>query len=331
MSSSNRAINGRGLLDPAYHALLDEPPQTWSLETLAAIRARVDAGFEPAEPVRFAEHRIAGSAGDAALRLCVYAPPSIADGAAAPSLYYVHGGGFVLGRPEMADEQLAELARTLGALVVAVDYRLAPEHPFPAPLEDCLTGLEWLVERAGSLGIDPRRITLMGHSAGGGLTAALALLARDRGLPALAGQLLIYPMLDCRTGTPAAPSHNPTTGGLGWTAEANRFCWSCLQGPQAPDSNSLGYFSPSMATDLTGLPPAFIAVGALDLFFEENLDYARRLSRAGVAIELHVYPGVTHMFDLSPSLQTALCKEAMNQALARWWSQGAAPAGLPPG
>ncbi|WP_437419260.1 alpha/beta hydrolase [Stutzerimonas chloritidismutans] len=307
------------MLDPAYHALLDEAPQVWSLETLPVIRERVHAGFEPVRPLRFREYCIDRAENDAPLRLCVYAPPGLEPGLARPSIYYIHGGGFVLGKPEMADDQLADLAQVLGAWVVAVDYRLAPEHPFPAPLEDCFAGLEWLIEQAESLGIDPQRVTLMGHSAGGGLAAALALLARDSGLPALAGQLLVYPMLDCRTGTPAAPRDNPTTGGFAWTAEANRFCWRCLQGQQALDEYTLGYLSPALATNLAGLPPTFIAVGALDLFFEENLDYARRLSGSGVAIELHVYPNVTHMFDLSPSSQTTRCKEAINQALVRWW------------
>lgn len=320
MSSTNRTITGRDMLDPVYHELLDESPQTWSHETLPAIRQRVHAGIQPAEPLRFQEHWVDGAEGEAPLRLCVYAPPGLEAGPARPSIYYIHGGGFVLGKPEMADDQLAELARTTSALVVAVDYRLAPEHPFPAPLEDCLKGLEWLIERTESFGIDPQWITLMGHSAGGGLAAALALLTRDRGLPTLAGQLLIYPMLDCRTGTPAAPWHNPTIGEFGWTPDANRFCWECMQGKEMPDEKMHGYFSPSLATDLTGLPPTFIAIGALDLFFEENLDYARRLSRAGVAMELHVYPGVTHMFDLSPSAQTAQCQKAVSHALQRWWS-----------
>lgn len=319
MSTSNRASNGKYLLDPAYHALLDEAPQAWNLDTLPAIRQRVHAGIQPAEPLRFEEHWVARAENEAPLRLCVYAPLGPKAGPARPSIYYIHGGGFVLGKPEMADDQLAELAQSMGALVVAVDYRLAPEHPFPAPLEDCLAGLEWLIEQTELLGIDPQRITLMGHSAGGGLTAGLALLARDLGLPALAGQLLIYPMLDCRTGTPESPWHNPTTGRFAWTAVANRFCWASLQGQQLPSEYMLGYFSPLLATDLTGLPPTFIAVGALDLFFEEDLEYARRLSRAGVALELHVYPGVTHMFDLSPSLQTAQCKEAVSQAMNRWW------------
>ncbi|WP_312937638.1 alpha/beta hydrolase [Stutzerimonas nitrititolerans] len=319
MSLSNLAITGRDLLDPAYHGLLDEPPQTWSHGTLPGIRQRVHAGFQPSEPLRFQEHWVASAEGDAPLRLCIYAPLGLEAGSAKPSIYYIHGGGFVLGKPEMADDQLAELARTLGALVVAVDYRLAPEHPFPAPLEDCFKGLEWLIERTESFGMDPQRIALMGHSAGGGLAAALALLARDRGLPALAGQLLVYPMLDRRTGTPQTPTDNPTTGEFAWTPDANQFCWACLQGQQMPDETMLAYFSPSLATDLAGLPPTFIAVGALDLFFEEDLDYARRLSRAGVAMELHVYPGVTHMFDLSPSSQTAQCKEAVNLALKRWW------------
>lgn len=320
MSASNRARHGKHLLDPAYYALLDEAPQVWSLETLPAIRERVHAGIEPVRPLRFKEYWTARADGDAPLRLCVYAPPGLDAGPARPSIYYIHGGGFVLGKPEMADDQLAELALAMGAWVVAVDYRLAPEHPFPAPLEDCFAGLQWLIKQAGSFGIDLRRITLMGHSAGGGLAAALALLARDRGMPALAGQLLIYPMLDCRTGTPASRLHNPTTGGFAWTVEANRFCWRCLHGQQVLDEGTLGYLSPSLATDLAGLPPTFVAVGALDLFFEENLEYARRLSRAGVAIELHVYSGVTHMFDLSQSSQTAQCKDAINLALKRLWT-----------
>lgn len=316
---SDQAINGRDLLDPAYHALLDEPAQTWSHETLPAIRQRVHAGFKPAEPLRFQEHWVASPEGKAPLRLCVYAPPGLEAGPDRPSIFYIHGGGFVLGKPEMADDQLAELALSLGALVIAVDYRLAPEHPFPAPLEDCFKGLEWIIENTKSLGLDPQRITLMGHSAGGGHAAALALLARDRGLPALAGQLLVYPMLDCRTGTPFTPLHNPTTGGFAWTPDANRFCWECMQGKEMPEEKMIGYFSPSLATDLTGLPPTFIAVGALDLFFEEDLEYARHLSRAGVAMELHVYPGVTHMFDLLPSAQTVQSKEAVSQAVKRWW------------
>lgn len=321
MSTSHRACNGKHLLDPAYHALLDEAPQVWNLDTLPAIRQRVHASIRPAEPLRFEVHWVVRAENEAPLRLCVYAPVGLTADAARPSIFYIHGGGFVLGKPEMADDQLHDLAQSMGALVVAVDYRLAPEHPFPAPLEDCFIGLEWLMEQAESLGIDARLITLMGHSAGGGLTAALALLARDRGLPAVAGQLLIYPMLDCRTGTPDAPWVNPTTGGFAWEPEANRFCWSCLKGQQMIDENMLGYLSPSLEMDLTGLPPAFIAVGALDLFLEENLTYARRLSSSGVAMELHVYPGVTHMFDLSPSLQTTQCKEAIRHALQRWWLQ----------
>lgn len=319
MAIPSNTQRGKLLLDPAYHSLLEQAPQVWSLETLPAIRERVHAGICAATPLRFAERWLARPQGGAALRSCLYVPPGESQAGARPVLYYLHGGGFVLGKPEMADDQLAELARAMDALVVAVDYRLAPEYPFPAPLEDCFTGLQWIIDNAELLGVDPRRITLMGHSAGGGLAAALALLARDRRLPALCGLLLVYPMLDCRTGTPASPWANSTTGMFGWTADENRFCWRCLQGQQPVDDASRGYFSPSLAADLRGLPPTFIAVGALDLFLDENLDYAQRLSQAGVALELHVYPGVTHMFDLLPSAQTTQCKDAIRLALNSWW------------
>jgi acetyl esterase/lipase len=217
-----------------------------------------------------------------------------------PVILYVHGGGFVLGQPEMADDYLADLAEELEAIIVAVDYRLAPEHPFPIPLEDCYMALGWLFENRQVLNIDTRKLVVMGHSAGGGLAAALALLARDRGAYPIEGQVLIYPMLDYRSGTAGSPQKNSSTGIIGWQPQANHFCWSCLRGNYALDDERIGLFSPALYTDLSNLPRTFLSVGALDLFLEEDVAFAMRLSRSGVAVELHVYPGAPHMFDQNP-------------------------------
>jgi acetyl esterase len=185
------------------------------------------------------------------------------------------------------------------AVIVSVDYRLAPETPFPGPQEDCYAGLDWLIANAGSFGVDPDRIIVMGESAGGGLAAALAHMVRDRGEHRLAGQILVYPMLDHRTGGDQDPYKNPMTGEFVWTPTRNQFGWESLRGDYAVDDNRKGWFSPSRADELAGLPPAYIMVGSLDLFLDENLDYARRLAAAGVPAELHLYPGAIHGFNMA--------------------------------
>jgi triacylglycerol lipase len=151
---------------------------------------------------------------------------------------------------------------------------------------------------AAALGIDPARVAVMGESAGGGLAAALALMARDRGTYPLCGQILTYPMIDHRTGGPDDPYGNPVTGEFVWTREKNQFGWSCLRGGYAADDGRAGWFSPSLATDLAGLAPAWIGTGSLDLFFDENLDYARRLCAAGVPVELKSHAGAFHGFNM---------------------------------
>jgi acetyl esterase/lipase len=218
-----------------------------------------------------------------------------------PAILFMHGGGFISGSPDMMKTPCRALADEHGAMVVSVAYRLAPEACFPGPLEDCYAGLDWLFRNASSVGVDADRIIVMGPSAGGGLAAALALLTRDRGEHRLAGQILIYPMLDARTGTPDAPTSNPTTGEFVWSAVSNAFGWSSMRRDADIDDDRLGHFSPSLAADLAGLPPTFIGLGSLDLFLEENVDYAMRLSRAGVPIDLHIYSGGVHGFDLAPS------------------------------
>jgi acetyl esterase/lipase len=182
----------------------------------------------------------------------------------------------------------------LGCVVVAPDYRLAPETIFPGAVEDCYAALKWLYANAAELGGDRDRIAIGGESAGGGLTAALALLARDRGEVPIIHQQLIYPMLDDRSPS----STHPYTGEFGWTRERNRFGWAALLGhaPGGPDTSP--YAAAARAETLAGLPPTFIGVGSLDLFLEENVAYAMRLTEAGVPVELHVYPGAFHGSDL---------------------------------
>ena len=300
------------LLAPAYQAFRDEPASEWSLATLGAIRARVEARFKSPGQGRCEQRWIPAGAGGERLRLCLYRPHPSAR--ATPAIVYLHGGGFVLGRPEMADDYLADLAVEMGALIVAVDYRLAPEHPFPVPLEDCYTALSWLFAQAHDLGVDRQRVVLMGHSAGGGLAAALALLARDRGQYSMAGLVMVYPMLDHRTGA-VSPAPNPTTGAFSWSAQANQFCWRCLQGAYALEREHAPLFSPALAENLSKLPASFIAVGALDLFLDENIAFALGLSRAGVPVEFHLYPGVPHLFDQLPGPQTQQCNRDVHAAL----------------
>lgn len=216
------------------------------------------------------------------------------------AILHIHGGGMVMGSARQIQAGPAALAMAAGVPVVSVEYRLAPEHPFPAPQEDCHSALSWLAGQADALGFDAQRIVVAGESAGGGLAAALAIMARDLGGPAIAGQLLTYPMLDHRTGSDACPYDNPATGEFIWTRASNRFGWRALRGDYKADDARRGWFSPSLAEDLSNLPPAYIATGSLDLFFDENLDYARRLVAAGVPVDLHSYAGAIHAFNAIP-------------------------------
>jgi acetyl esterase/lipase len=210
------------------------------------------------------------------------------------ALLWIHGGGMVMGNPEQDDLWLSGLADELGILVVSVDYRLAPEHPYPAALDDCMAALRWLCDAADELGVDPGRVAVGGASAGGGLAAAVALRARDEGGPPVCFQLLDYPMLDDRT---VLRTDHAGTGAFVWTPVSNRFGWSAYLGAPPRERDDRVHAAPARATDLSGLPPAWVGVGQLDLFHAEDVDYARRLAEAGVACELVDEPGMYHGAD----------------------------------
>ncbi len=212
---------------------------------------------------------------------------------AGPAVLYVHGGGMILGDLDMYDPLIRSFVAESGVPALAVEYRLAPEHPHPVPVEDCYAALLWLAEHTDELGVDPARIAVMGDSAGGGLAAGVALIARDRGGPALARQILIYPMLDDRTTTP----DESLVPFLTWTYDDNVTGWGALLGADAGTDAVPAYAAPARAQDLSGLPPTYVDVGDLDIFRDEDVEYARRISATGTPVELHVHPGVPHGFE----------------------------------
>jgi acetyl esterase/lipase len=249
---------------------------------------------------------------DAGVPVRVYRPLPGASGAA---LLWLHGGGLIVGAPRMDDARCGAFARELGITVASVDYRLAPEHPFPAALDDAHAAWTWLQRVASGFGADPRRVAVGGASAGGGLAASLAQRLRDEGGPQPAAQLLVYPMLDDRT---AARRELDGAGHLVWHNHSNRAGWSAYLGtapgaPELPD-----YAAAARRSDLRGLPPAWIGVGDLDLFWGEDRAYAGRLEAAGVAVELVEIAGAPHGFDaLAPSSPVARAFAAHQHAFLR--------------
>jgi len=224
-----------------------------------------------------------------------------------PALIWLHGGGYVIGAPMMGGARMQSWAAKLGCFAISVDYRLAPEHPFPAAHDDALHALEWLIGSAEDLGVDAERIVVAGASAGGGIAAGLALAARDRGL-SLAGQLLFYPMLDDREQTPSSTWATPA-----WSQTANEYAWHAYLGDD-PDEVS-AYAAPARAADMAGLPPTMVIVGSADRFVDEDLDYASRLMHAGVPTDLRVYGGAPHGFDIvgaGSAISTAAVADAEN-------------------
>lgn len=235
------------------------------------------------------DRQVPGRPGDPAVPVRIYRPNQRLVPAA---VYSVHGGGFIAGDLETEHALNVRLASELGVVVVSVDYRLAPETPFPGPLEDVYAGLVWTVDHADELGFDPQRIAIQGTSAGGGLCAALALLARDRGGPHIAFQFLAVPELDDRLTTPSMTEFTDTPL---WSRPRAVVSWDCYLGPGHAGTDDVSiYAAPARATDLTGLPPAYVSVMHFDPLRDEGIAYALALLAAGVSVELHLFPGTFH-------------------------------------
>jgi acetyl esterase/lipase len=282
-------------LDPELAQLLAQSPVAPALDasTLPLMRQyRMPAeAFLEGRSTERRELTIAATGG-AELPLSVFRPAGLDAAVAAPCIYWLHGGGMVMGdRFANLDIPLDWLER-FGAVVVTLDYRLAPEVSGATLVEDCYAGLVWTAEHAGELGIDPARLVVAGASAGGGLTAGMTLLARDRGGPAIAAQVLICPMLDHRNDSVSSTQY--ADGPATWTRGANAFGWQSVLGNGAEVP---AYVSPALAADLANLPPTFIDTGSAEVFRDEDAAYASRIWAAGGDAELHVWPGGFHGFD----------------------------------
>lgn len=308
-------MNTLHLVDPELLPILaNSAPLALTPETIVALRQqRQDAAVKQVQSYRdlglhIHEQQI-NFPDRPPVRVCVITPVTAAE--KRMGILHIHGGGHLFGSPEQSLSLTSATALRQNCVVVSVDYRLSPETVFPGSLEDGYAVLNWMVSQAERLGIDPAHIGLMGDSAGGGLAASLALLARDRNGPKLAFQNLMFPMLDDRTVTETHP--NPVTGEFVWTREYNRIGLTALLGEETGSETISPYAAPARASNLAGLPPAWIGVGMLDLFLDENLDYAQRLIRAGVAVELHVWPGAFHGFHASDTAAVSLQARELRQ------------------
>ncbi len=302
------------------------PALNLTRETLGQTRAELNAMSRQAaeliegfDQIDVSDEFIASPDVRAKLRLRLYSGGSGSD--LRPGLLWVHGGGYVLGCPEMDELHLCRLAQELGALVVAVDYRLAPEHPCPAALDDCDAALGWMLENSAALRLETDSLALGGASAGGGLAAALALRARTERPGAISYQCLIYPMLDHRNVTLQSSQGREY---FLWDVQMNRFAWDCYLNPNEPSRSASPFASPARAERLEGLPSAHICIGDEDLFLEESLAYAQRLQASGVAVDLEIVSGAPHGFDMLPAPMSERSIQRRLAGLARHFARVAA-------
>ncbi len=280
------------LLDPDIRAALELFPfPPINAETLPIMRPALAApGPELSDRVVRSVVHAPGAAGSPDVALHVHRPAGATG--PLPCLVWMHGGGLVMGVAGMDDARFDDWCTRHNMIAVSVEYRLAPEVPFPGPAEDCFASLQFVFDHAAELGVDTARIGVGGASAGGGLAAAVALMARDRGGPQISSQLLFYPMIDDRQSTESSSWDVPI-----WPAVSNTFGWTSYLGDAKGTDGVSPHAAAARAADLGGLPTAMIVVGGLDGFVDEDIDYARRLNLAGVPVEFHLYPGACHGFD----------------------------------
>lgn len=303
------------LMDPEVAQALAAAPRfpPLTLDLLPRMREQRNAMLvamkeQLSDRVERTDYTVPGAPGDPDVTVRVHRPKGVTGDL--PCIYWMHGGGYVLGSYDMEDLRFDRWCQDLNCVGVAVEYRLAPETPYPGPVEDAYAGLKWTYDNAATLGIDRARLGIGGASAGGGLAAGLALLVRDRGEVPLGFQLLVYPMIDDRIVNASAQWEVPI-----WPPASNKLGWAAYLGDLTGKDVPM-YAAASRATSVAGLPPALILVGALDGFLDEDVDYAMRLTHAGVPTELHVYPGAPHGFDgITPG--TALARRA-RKAMEEW-------------
>ncbi|MEU4807373.1 alpha/beta hydrolase [Actinosynnema sp. NPDC023587] len=288
-------------------------------DTILANRAHFDTIVPPVgqivgdRPVEVEERTVPGPPGAPDVELTIIRPRGgVVD---APALYGIHGGGMVLGNRYFGIDGLIADVLRFNAVAVSVEYRLAPEHPAPAAVEDCYAGLVWLSEHAEELGVDRDRIVVTGASAGGGLSAGVSLLARDRGGPALAGQMLMCPMLDDRNESVSSRQYD---GRGAWDRNNNDTAWNAILGPLRGTDEASPYQVPARMADLSGLPPAYVDVGAAEIFRDEATEYATRIWATGGQAELHVWSGGYHAFaGFSPDAVVSRAAEAVRLSWLR--------------
>lgn len=285
------------------HALESFNDFEFKVEDLPVMRAgmaQVAQALTNTETVDISDKTIIGI-DDNELRIRIYKPAQ--QHTELPCLLWIHGGGYILGSVEDNDSLCVQVVDTANCVVVSVDYRLAPEYPYPAPLEDCYSALTWVADHALELQIDANRIGVAGGSAGGGLAAGLTLLARDRAYPSICFQMPLYPMINDGNNTPSA---NEIKEGMIWNQKANDFGWKCYLGDLHGQDDVPIYAAPARAEDYSNLPYTYTCVGQLDPFRDETISYVTKLAQAGVDVEFHLYPGAYHGFEvLNPQSEKA--------------------------
>ena len=285
------------MIDPELAAMIDLLPKMDLADPVAARRAfdaligSIRFDIPGIETLDIEDRTVPGFDGDPDVPVRVYRPVGTTTGASVPGILMIHGGGFVIGSVESEHAGAAMMAIDTGAVVVSVEYRLAPEHPYPAGLHDCYAALSYLHAEADGLGVDPARVALSGASAGGGLAAATALFARDRGGPPICFQLMQIPELDDRleTGSMRTFVDSPL-----WNRPLAVQSWQAYLGPLYGTPDVPDYAAPARAADLSGLPPAYLSTAENDPLRDEGITYAQRMLQAGVSVELHQFPGTFH-------------------------------------